>query len=74
MNSSFITLRPDVNNKKSVLDKVYGNSALSEMGPIMYPFTPHKHLWTPLKCKIFKNIMKNGTLCLDNLKTNQRSY
>ena len=25
------------------------------------PFAPHKRLWTPLKCKIFQNIMKNGT-------------
>ena len=24
-------------------------------------FTSHKHLWTPLKYKIFENIMKNGT-------------
>ena len=29
------------------------------------PYTPRKHLWMPLKCKIFENIMKNGTFALE---------
>ena len=33
----------------------YGHPKLIEL------FTPHKRLWTPLKCKIFENIMENGT-------------
>ena len=32
---------------------------------ISYPFTSHKHLWTPLKCKAFQNIMENGAFALE---------
>ena len=41
------------------VEKRFGCTCIMLKGAYIIPFTPLKRLWTPLKCEILENIMKN---------------